>query len=114
FLKTGRMEAHESARRDFPVALATLLEIPGLGPGKARSVYRELGVSTLPELEEAARTGRLREVPGFGPKAVDTLLANLERLKQRSARSLLSDAWAAYAQVRDVIFGPGAQEVDQL
>src|SRR5947209_12876532 len=83
FLKTGRMEAHESARRDFPVALATLLEIPGLGPGKARSVYRELGVSTLPELEEAARTGRLREVPGFGPKAVDTLLANLERLKQR-------------------------------
>src|ERR1041385_4851124 len=34
FLKTGRMEAHETARRDFPVALATLLEIPGLGPGK--------------------------------------------------------------------------------
>ena len=51
FLKTGRMEAHETARRDFPVALATLLEIPGLGPGKARTVYRQLGVSTLPELE---------------------------------------------------------------
>src|SRR5919201_494056 len=103
YLTTGRMDAHETARRDFPVALATLLEIPGLGPGRARSVYRELGVSTLPELEEAARSGRLREVPGFGPKAVDALLANLERLKQRSTRGLLSDAWVAYAQERDAI-----------
>src|SRR5207237_8752902 len=96
------------------VALATLLEIPGLGPGKARSVYRELGVSTLPELEDAARSGRLRDVSGFGPKAVDVLLANLERMKQRTSRSLLSDAWVAYTQVRDAIAGPGAAEVAQL
>src|SRR5215470_9661295 len=40
YLTTGRMEFHEDMRRDFPVALATLLEIPGLGPGKARNVYR--------------------------------------------------------------------------
>src|SRR5438045_3682923 len=81
YLKTGRMDFHDQVRRDFPVALATLLDVPGLGPGRARSVYRELGVSTLPELEEAARSGRLRDVPGFGPRAVESLLSNLERLK---------------------------------
>ncbi len=105
YLTTGRMEFHDEVRRDFPVALATLLEIPGLGPGRARSVYRELGVSTLPELEEAAQSGRLRDVPGFGPKAVETLLANLERLKQRADRGLLSDAWAAFDQVRESLGG---------
>src|SRR5258708_7009645 len=113
YLKTGRMEFHEEVRRDFPVALATLLEIPGLGPGRARSVYRELGVSTLPDLEEAARSGRLQDVPGFGPKAVDVLLANLERLKQRADRGLLSDAWTGYDQVRSAV-GSNAPEVDQL
>src|SRR5258708_3033651 len=89
YLATGRMESHEAVRRDFPVAVACLVEIPGVGPGRARAVYQELGISTLPELEEAALTGRLRDVPGFGPKAIDTLLANLARLKERSSRGLI-------------------------
>src|ERR1700682_1604574 len=32
FLATGRMAAYDRERQDFPVALATLLQIPGLGP----------------------------------------------------------------------------------
>ena len=103
FLATGRMAAYERERREFPVALATLLQIPGLGPGRARTVYRELGVTTVNELEEAARTGRLKEVPGFGPKAVESLLVSLERLKQRSTRGLISDAWVAFEQVREAL-----------
>ena len=103
YLATGRMQSYDEVRRDFPVALASFLQVPGLGPGRARAVYQELGVSTLDELEQAARQGRLREVPGFGPKAVGTLLASLERLKQRSTRQLLSDAWVAFAQVQEAI-----------
>jgi DNA polymerase (family X) len=103
YLATGRMEYYEDVRRDFPVALASLLQVPGLGPGRARAVYQELGVSTLDELEQAARGGRLREVPGFGPKAVDSLLASLERLKQRSSRQLISDASVAFAQVQEAL-----------
>jgi DNA polymerase (family 10) len=105
YLKTGRMQSHEDVRRDFPVALASLLQVPGLGPGRARAVYQELGISTLPDLEDAARSGRLREVPGFGPKAVDTLVHSLEQLKQRSTRGLLSDALSAFGQIRDTIGG---------
>jgi DNA polymerase (family 10) len=103
YLKTGRIEFHDQVRRDFPVALASLLQVPGLGPGKARAIYQDLGISTLPDLEEAARSGRLREVPGFGPKAVGTLLQSLEQLKQRSSRGLISEAWEAFAQIRDVV-----------
>jgi DNA polymerase (family X) len=103
YLTTGRMEFHDSVRRDFPVALASLLTVPGLGPGRARALYQELGVSSLPELETAARGGRLAEVPGFGPRAIESLLASLERLKQRSSRGLISDAFVAFSQVRDAV-----------
>src|ERR1051326_5952431 len=103
YLKTGRIAFHEEVRRDFPVALASLLEVPGFGPGKARAVYQELGISTLPDLEEAARSGRLREVSGFGPRAVDTLMQSLAQLKQRSSRGLISDAWVAFAQIREAL-----------
>jgi DNA polymerase (family X) len=103
YLTTGRMEAYDRERRDFPVALASLLQVPGLGPGRARALYKELGVSTVTELEEAARSGRLQEVPGFGPKAVESLLVTLDRLKQSSTRGLLSDAFVAYEQVREAL-----------
>ncbi|HEY2595871.1 MAG TPA: DNA polymerase/3'-5' exonuclease PolX [Chloroflexota bacterium] len=105
YLKTGRMQSHEDVRRDFPVALASLLQVPGLGPGRARAVYQQLGISTLPDLEDAARSGRLREVTGFGPRAIDSLLQSLEQLKERSTRGLISDAGAALAQVRDALGG---------
>ena len=103
YLKTGRISFHEEVLRDFPIALASLLHVPGLGPGKARAVYQELGISTLPDLEEAARSGRLREVSGFGPRAVDTLMQSLAQLKQRSSRGLISDAWVAFAQIREAL-----------
>ena len=47
YLSTGRMDAHEQVRRDFPIALASLLEIPGLGPGRARAVYRKFGICRI-------------------------------------------------------------------
>jgi DNA polymerase (family 10) len=110
YLKTGRMQSHEEVRRDFPVALASLLQVPGLGPGRARAVYQELGISTLSDLEDAARSGRLRDVPGFGPRAIDSLVSSLEQLKQRSTRGLVSDAWAAFAQIRDALESDAAHE----
>src|SRR5205823_6469433 len=82
---------------------ASLLQVPGLGPGRARAVYQELGISTLPELEQAARSGRLQDVPGFGPRAIDALLGSLDKLKQRSSRGLLSDAWAAFGHIREAL-----------
>src|SRR5258708_23911092 len=106
------MDFHEQVRRDFPIALASLLEIPGLGPGRARAVSQELGVSTLTDLEAAARSGRLQDVPGFGRKAIDSLLESLDRLKQRSTRGLLSDAWLAFAQVQEAI--GETSEVDRI
>jgi len=112
FLSTGRMAAYDHERREFPVALATLLQLPGLGPGRARALYKELGVTTVTELEDAARSGRLQEVPGFGPRAVESLLVSLERLKQRSPRGLISDAQLGAEQVREALGLPA--DADRL
>ena len=110
YLTTGRMESYEQARRDFPVALASLMQVPGLGPTKARAVYHELGISSAAELEQAARDGRLRDVPGFGEKVAESVLANLERMKQRAGRGLLSDGWVAVHQVQEALGSPAGAE----
>src|SRR5918994_888867 len=106
YLTTGQMEFYGRLRREFPSALATLLQVPGLGPGKARSIYQQLGVTSVAELEQAAREGRLKDVPGFGDKGAEALLSNLERMRQRTSRDLLSTGWLAAEEVREALGRP--------
>lgn len=100
YLSTGRLEYHEQLKRDFPAGLATLLEVPGLGPTRARLVFQQLNISSVADLEQAARAGRLLEVPGFGSKSVENLLHALDRMKGRTTRSLLSTGWEIGEDVR--------------
>jgi DNA polymerase (family X) len=77
-LETGQIPSLEKLRGKYPVGLVEMTRIPGLGPKRARKLYEELGVTSLEELRRAAETERLREVPGFGPKAEENVLIALE------------------------------------
>ncbi|HEV3479334.1 MAG TPA: PHP domain-containing protein [Gaiellaceae bacterium] len=63
----------------------------GLTAKRSVEIGEALGVRTLDELREAAEAGRLREVPGIGPKLEAKLRAALAREPEvaRPARALL-------------------------
>jgi hypothetical protein len=67
--------------------------VPGIGPRLAERLHRELGLSTLEELESAAHDGRLDALPGFGAKRVaaviDALHRRLGRVRGRFPMSTL-------------------------
>jgi DNA polymerase (family 10) len=81
----------------------SLLEVPGLGPSKARSLYHELRITSIAELERASQDGRLLLVPGFGEKAVENLQRALDRLKERTTRNLISTGWRVAQLVREAL-----------
>src|SRR5579875_1430944 len=82
---TGAIPAAEKLRAKFPPGLVALTRLPGLGPRRARRLYEELGVDSLEALEQAAKTHRIRELRGFGPKAEDALLATAAAARERQA-----------------------------
>ncbi|MFN2237317.1 MAG: helix-hairpin-helix domain-containing protein, partial [Anaerolineales bacterium] len=61
-LRTGELEFLNRLSEQVPLSLADLLEIPGLGPKKVALFWKELDITTLEELEAAARAGRLRDL----------------------------------------------------
>ena len=75
-LETGTIPAVEKLRAKFPPGLIDLTRLPGLGPKRARRLYDELGIDSLGALRDAAETGRLRTVRGFGPKFEEQVLAS--------------------------------------
>lgn len=83
-------------RREVPPALTKLLQVPGLGPKRAKLLHDSLTVNSIQDLQCAARAGRIREVPGFGEKIEAQILQSVLRLESTTQRFPLAVA-AQYA-----------------
>lgn len=89
---TGVSSYREQLLAQAPAGLLEMLRIPGFGPRKAAVVYQQLGLSSLGELEAAARDGRLQQLPGFGAQTQLKVLQGIEQLEQAAQRALLGQA----------------------
>lgn len=92
-LRTGRLEFLEKLKEEVPGTLADWLQVPGLGPKKVALIWKELGITTLPELEKVARAGQLRGLPGLGEKSEAQVISGIESLARRSGRIPLGRAF---------------------
>jgi len=83
-VNTGRSALLEELHADVPSGLVDMLAIPGLGVAKIRQIQETLGIETLPELEDAARDGRLAALPRFGQRTAEKILKGIAFLRQAS------------------------------
>ena len=93
---TGRCSLLDRLRKDLPPAVTELLQIPGLGPKRVKTLYHDLEVQTVEQLYRAARDGRIRNLPGFGEKTELNILQAVEAHASQTRRFKLAVA-AQYA-----------------
>jgi DNA polymerase (family X) len=102
-LETGSIPSADKLKAKIPAGLVEITRIPGLGPKRVRLLHDHLGVSSLDDLRRAADDGSLKDVPGFGQKAEENVLAALAAGAdgRPGARLLLSKALAIGEEVVD-------------
>jgi DNA polymerase (family 10) len=88
-VETGESSYLERLQETTPEGLLEMLRVPGLGAAKIHQIHVGLGVSSIRELEEAARSGRLATLKGFGPKTAEKILKGIGFYLQTGARVLL-------------------------
>jgi len=76
---TGKFDLLEALKRELPGELGDIAALPGLGPKRVKLLYEKLGVRSVEDLRRAVKAGRLRELPGFGPKSETKLSAALAK-----------------------------------
>jgi DNA polymerase (family 10) len=86
-LATGATKLYDGLKAEVPESLVELLGIPGFGVKKIRSVWQELGVRTLADLEQAAGEHRLRTIPGFSDKTEANVLEAVAAARKRRDRT---------------------------
>lgn len=88
YLETGKIDKLEEVKKQIPETLIELLNIPGIGPRGAYTLYKKLGIKNIEELRKAALEGKIRELDGFGPKKEENILKGLEEAKKKEVKRI--------------------------
>ena len=91
---TGHLKYYDELKASIPAGLTEMLRIPGLGPKKAKTIYDNLGIASIGELEYACHENRLIGLPGFGAKTQEKLLDGIAFQKRHSDLHLYPFAYA--------------------
>ena len=101
--ETGACAFHQELVAEFPPSVLELLHLQGVGPKTVAMLYRELHIRTVDDLEQAAKSGRVRALKGMGAKKEALILKALEERKRFAGRHLLSESTEAASSLADYL-----------
>lgn len=103
YIKTKKIKEYRQLKRQIPVDIEGLSSVEGIGPKMILKLYKKLGIKTRAQLEKAAKTGKLRDIEGFGQKTEENILRNIEFLKKGHGRFLLGEILPIAQKIVDKI-----------
>jgi DNA polymerase (family 10) len=106
-VETGEIAELAELERELAPELIGLGRFLGLTARRSMEIARTLGVSTAEEFRDAAAAGRLRAVPGIGPKIEARLLEELGREPAPRPRRglLINRAWELLGGIAAAVDG---------
>ncbi|HVX02315.1 MAG TPA: DNA polymerase/3'-5' exonuclease PolX [Nitrososphaera sp.] len=93
YLKSGRIKHLDELKAKIPIDIGQLSSIEGIGPKTLRAIYQKLGVTDMAGLENAAREGRLKTVPGITARKEQDILKKIEFAKKSGGRRIIGEVW---------------------
>lgn len=90
-LETGESVVLTELRTSLPDGVLEMITLEGIGPKQAMRFNQELGITSIEELESAAKAKRIRPLKGFGEKKEENILRAIKEYRNRSTRFLLGE-----------------------
>lgn len=76
--QTGSFKELDELIAQTPSGVIDILKVKGLGPKKVEVLWKQVGITSIPELLDACRENRLVEIKGFGFKTQAQILSDIE------------------------------------
>ncbi|MFW6278979.1 MAG: DNA polymerase/3'-5' exonuclease PolX [Bacillota bacterium] len=112
-LQEGTSNMLQELKTELPSGVLDLLELPGLGPARAHTLYYELEIADLDDLEQAIAGEKLRELKGFGPEMEEKLKKSLQNYRQYEGTLNLAEALSCAEEFAEKIAN-SAEEIKKI
>ncbi|MFL6343277.1 MAG: helix-hairpin-helix domain-containing protein [Nitrososphaeraceae archaeon] len=99
YLTTGKIKYFEELKSKTTINIDEFYELEGIGPRTIKTLYDNLHIKDLPDLERAASEGRLRGIPGFSQKKEELIIKKIQLFKRRKGRYLIGEVYPLVKQI---------------
>ena len=96
-LVEGHYAEFDTLLAEVPQGVVEMMDVPDMGPKKAKRLWQELGIDSVDALQAAAAAGQLRDLKGFGAKSEEKILRAIAAYRPGAARTRL-DVGFTYAE----------------
>ena len=112
-IKNGDYSLRAKLLKKFPATLLEVLTLQSLGPKKVAFLWSNFRAATVADVEQLAKDGKLRDVPGFGEKTEQNILKAVETFKRSTGRFRIDKAETAAGELIAHIqkFGKGIASI---
>lgn len=102
-LKTGKTKYYEDLKSKTPIDIESLMNVEGLGPKRISFLYKKLSIRNIKQLEELAKRGKIKNLPGFGQKAEENILKAIEFSRVAKKGFVLGYVWPEILELENEI-----------
>ncbi len=86
YIETGHIKRLDDVEKKVPGELTEMMKMTQLGPSRVKSLYKELKITNINDLEEAAKKNKIKNLEGFGQKTQDNILEEIQRYKKEGSQ----------------------------
>ncbi|MEM4259312.1 MAG: nucleotidyltransferase domain-containing protein [Candidatus Pacearchaeota archaeon] len=92
YIKTGKISEYEKLLTTIPKHMRELMKIPGLGAKRIQKLHDALKITTVKQLENAAKAHKIAKIPTFGAKSEQDILEAIQLSRESAGRIPLEEA----------------------
>lgn len=87
-LQTGELKVLQELLQQTPEGVLEMMNVKGLGPKKINTLWKEMGIDTIADLETACKENRIAQKKGFGEKTESKILESIEFIRSSEGKYL--------------------------
>jgi DNA polymerase (family X) len=105
YITTGKIHYYDELKEKLPVDVSQFFGLEGIGPKTIKTLYSNLGIENIPDLEKAALEGKIRSIPGFSQKKEELILKKIQFFKKSGGRRLIGEVYPLVRRIEERLSG---------
>ena len=101
YITTGKIHYYDELKEKLPVDVSQFFGLEGIGPKTIKTLYGNLGIKNIFDLEKAALEGKIKSIPGFSQKKEELILKKIQFFRKGGGRRLIGEVYPLVRRIEE-------------